>query len=236
MNIQQVKNQFPESIADIEMLESLGFSSRSHGWIETLNPQQAEIAVWLMGKVGNDDDADTLMGVLSSQSRELWMHAATALSLIATTKHLTGLFEILTRGVDVSQRESAAYTVSFLTNCQINPELIQVLTEIAGNKNEPPSLRSQALEGLGNKLSEDIPTNLYDSAVQVMLESLDDLAAEVRFWGCFAVGAVVVEQALPKLQRLAQTDHTIIPGWWSVAKEAADSISLIQGLRGRDEN
>ncbi len=63
----------------------------------------------------------------------------------------------------------------------------------------------------------------------VILEALDDTDAEIRFLGCFAVSAIKIEAALPRLNILAQTDNAIVEGWWSVGEEAADAITSING-------
>ncbi|MGI0490927.1 HEAT repeat domain-containing protein [Alkalinema pantanalense CENA528] len=107
--------------------------------------------------------------------------------------------------------------------------MIGTLTEIAANNAEAPAIRAQALEGIGNRLSTELPGNLYQRAVDVMIQSLDDAEAEVRFWACFAAGATQTKEALPKLQVLAKNDRTIIAGWWAVGEEAQDSITLMNG-------
>lgn len=90
-------------------------------------------------------------------------------------------------------------------------------------------IRAQALEGIGNKLSHELPENVYQPAVSVIIQGLDDTEAEVRFWSCFAAGALEIKETLPKLQLLAQTDKTIVAGWWSVGEEAEDSVTLMSG-------
>jgi len=47
------------------------------------------------------------------------------------------------------------------------------------------------------------------------------------------VGAIAIEEALPKLQVLAQTDNTMVEGWWSVGEEAEDAIMLMNGEEPR---
>ncbi|BBD59067.1 hypothetical protein NIES2109_18460 [Nostoc sp. HK-01] len=229
MNLQEVKNQFPEAVGEIEILESLGFTSRSGNWIDTLDIEQAQTACWLLGRVGDDRDADVLINILSGQRCELWMQAATSLSLIATEKHLKSLLSILVASSDHLQRNSVVYALAFLSNCEVNQEVIRMLTEVAANTSEAPLIRAQALEGIGNKLSQELPANLYQQAVNVIIQGLDDVNAEVRFWSCFAAGALNIKETLPKLQVLAQTDQTIVPGWWSVGEEAEDSITLMSG-------
>jgi len=252
MNLEEVKNQFPELASKIKALESLGFASRKDGWIDSLDLEKAQTACWLIGRIGNDQDADSLLSILSGQRRELWMQAAASLSLIATQRHLIPLLSILATSSDPAQRNSVVYTLSFLSASQVTPEVIRVLTKVAANQVEAPSVRAQALEGLGNNLSYELQVeapsvraqaleglgnnlsyelaaNLYQEAVTVIIEALDDSEAEVRFWACFAVSAIKIEEALPKLEILAQTDNTIVEGWWSVGEEAEDAITLMNG-------
>lgn len=229
MDLEEVKNQFPESASEIEVLESLGFASRSDGWIDSLESKQAQTACWLVGKVGDERDADALVSILSNPRPQLWRQAATSLSLIATKRHLTALLSILATSVDPLQRETVVYTLSFFTKCPVTPEVISVLTATAANKAETPSVRAQALEGLGNKLSQEIALNLYQEAVTVIIEALDDPEAEIRFWACFAVSALDIKEALPKLETLARNDRAIVPGWRSVGEEAEDAIALMNG-------
>jgi HEAT repeat protein len=229
MNLKEVKKQFPELAGEIEILESLGFTSRSGNWIDGLDVEKAQTACWLVGKMGDDLDADTLINILSGKRSELWMQAATSLSLIATERHLSSLLSILATSSDPVQHNSVVYALSFLSNCVGNQEVISTLTEIASNHAEVPSLRAQALEGLGNRLSQELSPNLYQQAVHIIIQALDDSEAEIRFWACFAVGAIKIQETLPKLQVLAQTDNEIVAGWWSVAEEAEDAITCING-------
>ncbi|MBD2325780.1 HEAT repeat domain-containing protein [Alkalinema sp. FACHB-956] len=229
MNLQEVKHQFPEAVAEIEALENLGFASRSLDWIDTLDLEQAKTACWLVGRVGDDRDADALISILSGHRRELFIQAATSLSLIATGKHIQSLLSILVTSSDPTQRNSVVYALSFLANREREQDVISTLIEIVANKADTSVIRAQALEGIGNRLSTELPENLYQRAVDVMIQSLDDTEAEVRFWACFAAGATQTKEALPKLQVLAQTDRTILSGWWAVGEEAQDSITLING-------
>ncbi|MBN3885592.1 MAG: hypothetical protein HWQ44_22360 [Nostoc sp. JL34] len=116
---------------------------------------------------------------------------------------------ILSTSSDPIQRNSVVYAISFLSNYQGNQEVISTLTEVAANIAEAPFIRAQALEGIGNKLSHELPENLYQPAVSVIIQGLDDTEAEVRFWSCFAADALEIKETLPKLQLLAQTDKTI---------------------------
>ncbi|MBD2527284.1 hypothetical protein [Nostoc sp. FACHB-133] len=88
MNLQEVKNQFPEAVGKIETFERLGFASRSGNWIDTLDFEEAQTACWLVGRVGDDQDADTLIRTLSGQRRELWMQAVNLLDLVSLERGL----------------------------------------------------------------------------------------------------------------------------------------------------
>jgi hypothetical protein len=70
---------------------------------------------------------------------------------------------------------------------------------------------------------------LYRQAAIVVIQALDDREAEVRFWACFAAAGLGITAALDKLQVLARTDRTIVPGWWFVSEEAEDTIVRLNG-------
>lgn len=226
MNLASIKQQFPESASDIEALETLGLATRQPGWINTLDLDKAMTACWLLGKIGDDQDADALADVLAGQRSELWVQAAASLSSIMTQRHLGPLLSILETSFDPVQRESVVYALSFQSDSEITPQVIRVLTDVATHQGEAPSVRAQALEGLGNQLSQELP-NLYQEAVNAILTALDDSEAVIRFWACFAAGCLKSKEALSKLQFLAQNDKTFVEGWWTVSQEAEDAIALI---------
>ena len=59
MNLQEVKNKFPEAVSEIETLERLGFAFRSGNWIDTLDFEKAQTACWLVGRVADEGNAPT---------------------------------------------------------------------------------------------------------------------------------------------------------------------------------
>jgi HEAT repeat protein len=240
MNIEEVKQQFPEVITDIAALEEMGLSDRQTGWIDRLDSHLAMTACWLFGNIGNNRDADELINILAGDRHDLWMQAATSLSLIATAKHLQPLLSLLATSTNLDRRSSIVYALSFLPVAPVG-KWIAVLTEIAADRTEPPAIRGQALEGLGNKLSSEIPANISERAISVIIRSLDDAEPEVRFWACFAVGALKLTAALPRLQILAKTDRAIVPSWQSVSAEAEDTIKRltvdgVKIIRGKDSH
>ncbi len=53
VNLAEIKQRFPESAGEIELLERLGFASRSDNWLACLEVEQAQTACWLLGKIGD---------------------------------------------------------------------------------------------------------------------------------------------------------------------------------------
>ena len=73
-------------------------------------------------------------------------------------------------------------------------------------------------------------------AVEPLIAMLRDPSPEVRFWSDFAHGWPRDPQALPEPRRLAVEDTAEVPGWWSVGKEAADTIPIVEQGWRREES
>jgi HEAT repeat protein len=230
MNLEQVKLQFPQTVGEIENLEAMGLAHRTSEWLNLLELRQTKTVCWLLGKIGSEQDADWLTSVLQAENPQIWRDAATALSAIATTAHLPSLLSIMIQGVHSLQRECAAYTLSFFKVGSLDREAMEMLLQVALNRSEVPSIRAQAMEGLGNQFSQSLSKQFEGQVISSIVECLDDGEAEVRFWACFALGALRASEALPKLKLLAHSDRSVVEGWWSIAKEAQDSISLIDNF------
>jgi HEAT repeat protein len=231
MNVEEVKRQFPESAIEIEALERLGFASRTAGWIDRLDLEKARTACWLVGKVGDERDADELVDILSSQRSDLWVEAATSLNTIGTQKQVVPLLSLLANCPEVDRQVGAVYALSSIANRCEEKLMIEVqrqLIEVASNSTFVPAVRGNALEGLTGICRETFP-DLYRQAAIVVIQALDDREAEVRFWACFAAAGLGITEALDKLQVLARTDRTIVPGWWFVSEEAEDTIVRLNG-------
>jgi HEAT repeat protein len=224
------QKNFPESAREIEDLENLGFASRRVGWIDDLDLEKARTACWLLGKIGDDRDADTLINVLLSQRSELWMEAATSLNAIGTEKQVTPLLSLLTNDAEIDRQVGAVYALSSIAiRCQESRmrEILNKLLEAAANTTLAAAVRGNALEGLTG-ISREIFPDLYQQAVSVILAALNDGEAEVRFWACFAVAGLEIKEAMDTL-RVLVTDREIVLGWWSVSEEAEDTITRLNG-------
>jgi len=102
--------------------------------------------------------------------------------------------------------------------------------EVLEKKDEYPEIRAQAAEGIANAL------DWYSSrfawfrrAESALIDALNDPAVQVRWWSCFGLAAARSKKSVPKLRELAAGDHTMLPGWWTVAEEAEDALLRIAG-------
>lgn len=102
--------------------------------------------------------------------------------------------------------------------------------EVLQNGEEYPEIRAQAAEGLANALDCCSPRFAwFRRAETALIEALDDPAVQVRWWSAFALGVARSRKAVSKLRELAADDHTMLPGWWTLAEEAEDALSNIVG-------
>ena len=135
--------------------------------------------------------------------------------------------DVLDEAKYVHNREAATYALSWLHR-KDRTESLQALLHIFNDTNENPSVRGQALEGLG--IQRPTPRHkLWRDIERSVLDGLKSDAVEVRFWACYAAGTLRMKSALPQLQELAQNDPTIYPKWWRVSEEAVDAIEWIHG-------
>ena len=125
---------------------------------------------------------------------------------------------------DISLRGEAARSLGVLVARRAAGRLIQVM------RGDPDaSVRMFAAHALGSLCG---PKGV--SALREVLANQGEEAkvrgeaAEVRFWSAYALGHMKAESALAALESLAASDHALVPGWWSVAREAADSIEIIR--------
>jgi HEAT repeat protein len=150
--------------------------------------------------------------------------SANALAEIRTRQTRRGLERILVSGKSAEARKRAAWALGFLHDEDAAPALLRTLAD----RNEETEVRAYAAEALGHVA----PQTRHDEALAALLHALTDLAPEIRFWAAFALGNLGDERAIPALQRLADRDTDSVPGWWSIRKEALDSIEQIKLIRG----
>lgn len=171
-------------------------------------------------------DTEQLLEKLRRGTIEEAFEAAKALSNLPrlSAKRITG---VLAEAKYVHNREAAAYALSWLQR-KDRTESLRALLNIFNDANENPSVRGQALEGLGIQRPT-VRHKLWSEVERAVLDGLKSDAVEVRFWACYAAGTLRMKSALPQLQELAQNDPMICPAWWRVSDEATDAIEWIHG-------
>ena len=145
--------------------------------------------------------------VVFEAAKELWEKDDTG--------SVRGLIDTLRNGKRVLNRRAAAYALILHGKSAIRP-----LERAMGNKREHPKVRGQAAESLAH--------NHRPNSHRVLLENLVDPSREVRFWCAYALWQMADRDALVSLRELAERDHRIVKGFWSVSKEAKDAIRSIR--------
>jgi HEAT repeat protein len=148
--------------------------------------------------------------------------AAQALADTPGRRVRQGLERLLSSHDRAEVRAQAAWALGFhRQGSQAAGSLLRTLGDI----DEDNDVRAHAAEALGHladRLGEREP-----DALAALLHGLCDSSPEVRFWCAFALGNLGDEAAIPALERLAERDEESVPGWWSIRKEANDSIKQI---------
>jgi HEAT repeat protein len=185
-----------------------------------------QTACWFLGRLGNKRQAvPALLGLLLDHEADPGVRgeAARSLALLRSKRSLQPLIAAL-GDTEVEVRTSAAYALGSLADERAFDALLKALS----NREEDPQVRGMVAEALARFQDR--------RAVAPLIAALHDPSAEVRFWASFALAGLGDPQALPDLERLAAADEAVVPGWWSVKKEAADAIESIKARLAADEN
>jgi HEAT repeat protein len=173
--------------------------------------------------------ARRLLRTLSrSESDAAIVEAAQALTRIPGRHVQRGLEQLLVSHDSPHVRAQAAWALGFHPQ---GAEAVDVLLRTLADGAEETEIRAHAAEALGHMA--DRLGDREGDVLAALLRSLTDASAYVRFWSAFALGNLGDERAIPALERLAERDTQSVPGWWSIRKEALDSIEQIR-LRQRN--
>jgi HEAT repeat protein len=150
---------------------------------------------------------------------------ATAAQALADTpgrRVRQGLERLLATHERPEVRAKAAWALGFHRQ---GPQAARSLLSTLGDLEEDADVRAHAAEALGH-LADRLGEHERD-VLAALLHGLRDSSPEVRFWSAFALGNLGDEAAIPALELLAARDEESVPGWWSIRKEANDSIKQI---------
>jgi thioredoxin-like negative regulator of GroEL len=163
-----------------------------------------------------------LKALAESEDETELVKAAQALSETPGRHVRRGLEQLLSSHVSPHVRAKAAWALGFhASGKEAAPSLMRVL----GDPNEDTDVRCHAAEALGHLAPEE-----HSEVLAGLLHALADRSPEVRFWSAFALGNLGDERAIPALRRVADSDTESVEGWWSIRKEALDSIDQIELL------
>ena len=136
-------------------------------------------------------------------------------------------------------------------NSSLVPEAEDLLLTIYERTDLPGWLRGDAGDALGGcSRLRDRRTNLFRRAWTAALNGLDDPDIEVLFWSMYVLMQLAQNDysnskrsnacfaaALPRLRKIAATDHRLAPGfWWPMSAEAEDAIYIIKHGNGREND
>ena len=135
------------------------------------------------------------------------------------------IIKVLNTAETIQHREAAAYALSWMLRLNNNAPL-KALIECVNNQDQNSIVRGQALEGLGIHAPSQ-RNALWRNIEKAVLQSLNDVSPEVRFWACYTAGTLRIRRALPLLRKLVSEDNAMCPNWWKVSEEAADAVEWI---------
>ncbi len=127
------------------------------------------------------------------------------------------LIHTVKKGPRPFNRAAAAYAMGAMLH---RTRVVAALEQAVNDKSESPRVRGHAAEALH--------LNHRKKSHDVLLKNLTDPSKQVRFWCAYTLGQMAEHRAIPVLERLSVSDHRVVKGFHSVAKEAADVLEIIK--------
>ncbi len=183
------------------------------------SPESRVQACWLLRALEERRAIPVLIKIVQDRELEavLRREATQALGILRSKRAVRPLIEILLDpDEDEWVRRLAAHTLGWLND----PRGRDVLFRVIKDPHVPPEIRGDAIEAL---------TGFIDvRAVPTLLEQLRDPSPEIRFWAVFSLGQLADTDVIPELERIANHDDAVVPGLWSLRREARDAIQIIR--------
>jgi len=193
---------------------------------EAVDPDTRVAVCWLLGQFGKKRAVYALLRAFDSQQDNLRRQASHAIGLVGSKAAVKPLLIALRKGSTAEHRADAAYALGHIGDARAVEPLLRSLAD----PEEDARVRGQAAESLANLRARG--PAVYAALISV----LADASAEVRFWAAFALGEIAnsrEQEAIRALEHLAATDTAVVPGWWSVSREAEAALVQIKN-RGDD--
>lgn len=192
--------------------------------IEMLNREdkKAFAAIESLGSIKGKAAADALLQIMKTAEPVRCNEAAKQLTNFKSKKITRALIEILAHSQTYVQ-VAAAHALGF----KGDKAAIEPLLSVAGDQARSDEARSQALESLGYLAAG------QSSVAEKLVPFLASKSIELRFWSAFALSTVAnrkQKNAIRELESLAESDHTLLSGWWTVAEEARYALDCIKGV------
>lgn len=237
---QHVATLIQSGVDSVEALQYLLYRSET-------NSELRATACWLLGRLGDKRSVPALSLALKDGAAEVREAAAESLGILGDKRAARALLSSLA-DANALVRAAAARSLGHMGSRRALKPLIR--TMLSDEAEEARMAATHALGALGDSRALDamaaVMNNLHetpqvrgmaaeqlvtvggDRKLDQLRAALRDSSPDVRFWAAFALGEIGAAEALPDLQRLAETDEAVVPGWRSVKQEAQDAIALIK--------
>jgi hypothetical protein len=221
------------------------------GSLLTLPPSLQSFGIWQLGRCGCLAAESVLLQLLQA-NREPRMDCAVALGFIAGRRSARALLQIGRQQMssdtpDCKWLDAAIHVLKWsdLVECQ------DLVLRIYERTDLPGWLRGNAGDALGSccRVS-DRRTTMFRRAIDAAFQGLADPDIETQFWSMYIIGMLadasssgcqrsndVFQRFLPRLRKIAASDHRMSPGyWWPMSAEAEDVMSVIQSGRWPEQD
>lgn len=204
---------------DIELITKFGVNSYDELLAILSKNEDTNISVvacWIISRLGDEKAIPILISALKYEDFQLRSASARALGELNVKESVENLISTLIIEKDNEVSEAIVYALGLLGD----KSAFDVLVSILKNRSREPKIRGLVAEALAD---------LKDRrAVVPLIEVLNDVSVEVRFWAIFSLGELGDEQALPELQKLVSTDTGVLSDWGSIKEEAFAAIHRIK--------
>ena len=195
--------------------------------LESLPAKLRRESIYVLQEIGRKSDVALLTRMMrTDKSLRVRAWAIDALGWIGGARAAQALEKMV---LDLGQPDRLRWGCVYQLSFERPHQKLELFATLAADPGEHPMIRGQAAEGIANGSHADRRRLAFKRAEQVMLDCLNDPHGSVRFWAMFALSGFKSKKALPKLRRLAKSDHFVGTMGWKNSEEAKDSIEIISG-------